>query len=156
MTDTLRRYTPSDASALALLIHNAIHEGASSAYSSEQLHAWSPKPKSLADIKHRLHDQICVIAEDETGIAGVMTIKGAGLLDLAFVRADRKGDGLASRLYEALLSHARPLKFTKLSVQASHLARPFFEKKGWRLIKTQTVSVNGVQMENHEMALHLF
>ena len=74
---------------------------------------------------------------------------------MAYVRPDRKGDGLASRLHQAILDEARQRGLASLTVQASHIARKFFEKHGWTLVQTQTVRPNGVEMQNHHMILHL-
>ena len=39
----------------------------------------------------------------------------------------------------------------KITVHASITARPFFEKRGYRLVRSQTVERRGVQMQNFHM-----
>ena len=103
----------------------------------------------------RLSGQIILVAEDDEGLAGFFTLTPEGELDMAYVRPDRKGDGLAARLLAAIQDEARRRDLATLTVQASHIARKFFEKHGWALVQTQTVRPNGVEMQNHRMVLHL-
>ncbi len=155
MTDTIRSARCGDLNGLAQLIHNAVHEGAAGAYTSAQLAAWSPAPLRASDMGERLAGCTCLVCEDSAGLAGVFTLTGEGCLDLAYVRPDRKGDGLAGRLHDAVLTAALRAGRTRLTVEASHPMRRFLEKRGWVLIETQTVRPNGVAMENHRMALSL-
>ncbi len=155
MPDLIRKAHCGDMSTLALLIHDSIHTGAAGAYDEAQRRAWSPAPRSGSEMAARLAGQTVLVAEDDEGLAGVFTLASDGLLDLAFVRPDRKGDGLAGRLHEALIEAARAAGLKTLTVEASHLMRRFLEKRGWTFLETQTVHPNGVAMENHRMVLHL-
>ncbi|MGJ3233194.1 MAG: GNAT family N-acetyltransferase [Oceanicaulis sp.] len=155
MTDTFRLAHCGDMAGLAALLHRAVHEGAAGAYTPEQRAAWSPAPRSAAAMGERLEGQWILMAEDAAGPAGFFTLTAGGLIDLAYLRPDRKGDGLAGRLYDALLAEADRRGLAVLTVEASHIARRFFEKRGWTVIKTQTVTPGGVAMENHRMMLDL-
>ena len=155
MTDRIRLAHCGDMAGLGLLWHDAVHTGAVGAYDAAQRKAWSPAPKSAAFMTERLSGQIILVGEDDEGLAGFFTLTPGGELDMAYVRPDRKGDGLASRLHQAILDEARQRGLASLTVQASHIARKFFEKHGWTLAQTQTVRPNGVEMQNHRMILHL-
>ena len=152
---TIRPYQRSDAAALGALMHNAIRAGAAGAYDAEQRAAWSPAPRSGPAFDERISGQICMVAEDEGGAAGFMTLTEDGLLDLAFVRPDRMGAGLAGALHDRLLVEARRLQLSALRVEASHIARRFFAKRGWRYERTQTLERHGVTIENHIMTYRL-
>ena len=151
MVDSLRRARPDDMAGLAELWYAAVHEGAASAYDAEQRQAWMPHVLSAEVMAQRIAGQICIVGEDAQGPAGFFTLTRDGVIDLAYVRPDRMGDGLAGRLYERILEEAKALGLSELRVDASHLARRFFEKRGWRLVRTQTVRPSGVAMQNHVM-----
>ncbi len=155
MTDRIRAMTPADAEGLAGLMHVAIHEGAAGAYTPSQLAAWSPEPRRAGEFLERVADQTVLVAEDGCGLAGFFTLTSTGVLDLAFVRPDRKGGGLAARLHDAILAAARDQGLSALTVDASHLARRFLEKRGWRLVETRTVERRGVTLKNHRMRRNL-
>ncbi|MEO1039464.1 MAG: GNAT family N-acetyltransferase [Pseudomonadota bacterium] len=152
---TIRPYRQSDAEALSHLMHQAIHEGAAGAYDKAQRQAWSPAPWPDARFSQRIAGQHCRVGVDASGAAGFMTLTAEGRIDLAFVRPDRMGSGLAGALYEALLVTARQEGFSRLTVEASHLARPFFERRGWTLERSQTIERDGISLENHLMAMEL-
>ncbi len=155
MFDRIRLFTSADAPALGQMIHHAIHEGASGPYSAKQLRGWSPAPRDGAAMTQRLEGQFVLVAEDDKGLSGVFTLTDDGEIDFAYVRPDKKGQGLADRLYAAVFEEARRRGLSTLTVQASHIARRFFERQGWQLVETQTVTPNGVAMQNHRMVLDL-
>lgn len=153
--EIIRPFEPADADALAHLIHRAIHEGSAGAYDEAQRAAWSPHPRSSPDMIKRVEGQTVLLAEDAAGLTGVFTLTQDGLIDLAFVRPDRMGQGTAGRLYTAILEQARFAGHTELRVEASHLARRFFQKRGWALVATQTVQAGATRLENHRMVHRL-
>lgn len=155
MTDRIRLAHCGDMAGLGLLWHEAVHTGAMGAYNEAQRRAWSPAPKSAAIMTERLSGQIILVGEDDQGLAGFFTLTPEGELDMAYVRPDRKGSGLAVQLHQAILDEARRRRLSTLTVNASHIARKFFQKHGWTLVQTQTVRPNGVEMQNHRMVLHL-
>ena len=63
---------------------------------------------------------------------------------------DYQKQGIASALCDAL---ERSVVSPRILVHASITARPFFEKRGYRLIKEQTVERHGVKMTNFALEL---
>jgi len=43
----------------------------------------------------------------------------------------------------------------RLHTQASEMAKPFFEKHGWILLKTQKITRENIELTNHKMEKHL-
>jgi putative acetyltransferase len=80
-----------------------------------------------------------------------MNLTNDGLIDMAFVLPEMMGRGVASTLYASIEDHAVSSGLSELRTEASHLARPFFERHGWRVINAQTVDCNGVTLENYYM-----
>ena len=72
----------------------------------------------------------------------------AGYLDRLYVRREFQRRGVARALCDALeqASRARPL-----TTHASRTARPFFEKRGYRVLRPQQVERRGQQLENFVM-----
>ena len=78
-----------------------------------------------------------------------------GYFNRLYVRVDFQRRGIASRLASALEKKAREQGVKTLIVHASITARPFFEKRGYTLVKEQQVSRRGVEMINYVMQLEL-
>ena len=155
MTLKIRPFLPGDAHALGQIYFQAVREGAAGAYSATERAAWAPAPLLGPDWNARLSQGHTLVALDADGPAGFMTLTDTGHLDLAYVRPAAMGTGLAAQLYAALEVHARAEGHSRLTTDASRLARPFFAKHGWTLIAAQQVPRNGEMLENFRMEKHL-
>ena len=71
------------------------------------------------------------------------------------MRADKLGAGVAKALYDSLLDRARAMGLKTLTTDASHLARRFLHRQGWRVTREQTQSRRGESLANYRMALDL-
>lgn len=155
----LRRYRDGDADGCAAVFERAVHEGAARHYTAEQRAAWAPpgpRPREAAlRFADRLARQITWVAVRGTDIAGFMSLRPDGYVDFTYVAPEEMGSGLAGRLYERILGEARALGLTRLTSEASHLARPFFARHGWRIDAPQEVERLGVKIPNFRMSLDL-
>ena len=76
-------------------------------------------------------------------IVGIADLGPDGYLDRLYVHRDWQGRGVASALCDALPA-AR-------TTHASITARPFFERRGWRVVREQQVERRGVLLTNFVM-----
>ena len=90
-------------------------------------------------------------AERDGQLVDFMTIDATGYIDLAFVAPQAHGQGVGWRLYAAVEARARKLGATVLTTEASHVARPFFERQGWSILAEQSVVKRGVALTNCRM-----
>ena len=147
----LRAYAPADAGTLAALYERSVRVGAAGAYSPAQLAAWAAGPEDVHDWAERLAGQITIVAEVGEAVAGFMTLGHDGHLDLAFVAPEAKGTGVAAALHDRILAEAAARGIARLTTEASHLARRFFLKQGWREIASQEVALRGQRLTNFAM-----
>jgi len=147
----LRAYRPADAEPLAALYERAVRIGAAGAYSPAQLAARATGPEGAGDWAERLGGQITVVAERGGVPVGFMTLGHDGHLDLAFVAPEAKGTGVAAALHDRILAEAQARGMAQLTTEASHPARRFFLKQGWREIAAQEVALRGARLTNFRM-----
>lgn len=152
---TIRRFQDEDALATATLFHRSVHELTQDHYDQAQRDAWAPQIPEKAAWLNRLKPQSVFVAEQESGIVGFMTLTQDGYLDLAFVAPGASRQGVGAMLYEAINAEATVLGLKRMHAEASHLARPFFERQGWAVLKEQTVHRNGVALMNFAMEKRL-
>lgn len=81
-----------------------------------------------------------LVAEAEGIIVGFADLADDGYLDRLYVHKDWQGRGVATALCDALPG-------AKLT-HASLTARPFFEQRGWQVVKEQRVERRGVLLTN--------
>jgi len=152
---TIRAYEPEDARGTATLFHETARDAAGSGYDLVQRRAWSPDRPDLGPWHERLAGATTVLAEDGDELVGFMSLRDDRYLDLAFVRADRIGSGVAKTLYDHLIGRARAAGSRTLTTDASHMARRFFERQGWYVTRVQTQIRQRVELTNFRMILDL-
>ena len=149
----LRAYEPADCPALLRLFYDTVHAVCAADYTAEQLDAWATGRENVAawDRSLRAHRTlVAVLAGEIAGFADLDT--AAGYLDRLYVHKDFQGLGVASALCDRLESAAAD----PITTHASITARPFFEKRGYAVVKEQQVERKGIHLTNFIMEKPFF
>ncbi|EJB02469.1 putative acetyltransferase [Rhizobium leguminosarum bv. trifolii WSM597] len=146
----IRPYAPSDSDATIDIFLRAIREVSSKDYSPAQIEAWA-KVEDRGQWAERRRSRPAWIAEIDGEPVGFSDLTAEGCLDMMFVHPEFQGLGVASRLLKRVEEEARVLGFRRIYTEASRTARPFFERKGFRVITGQTVEKRGQSLENFLM-----
>lgn len=144
----LRKYKTSDCEKLAMLFYQTVHCINSKDYTQTQISAWASGAVDLAAWDKSFKSHYTVVACKNDLIVGFGDIDKNGYLDRLFVHKDYQRQGIASAICEKLENFALHKKIT---VFASITAKPFFERRGYRLIREQQVSRDGVLLTNFLM-----
>ena len=147
----VRAFRDEDAAATAQIFFDAVRDGAQAHYDEAQRQAWAPHVPETAEWLNRLKPQMVLVAEQKDRVVGFMTLTADGCIDLAYVAPDQIGQGVAKQLYDAVLAEAVGRGLPSLHVEASRLARGFFERQGWSVVRPQTVLRGGVDVPNFVM-----
>lgn len=148
----VRRGQPGDAAALADVFYRAVHEGAAPKYSAVERKAWAPERPSPEAFADRLAPQSVFVATEDDAPIGFMTLRDDGLVDLAYVLPEQRGTGTATGLLAMLQNHATARGFGALTTRASEMARPFFLRHGWRVLRPATQERDGVVLSAVDMS----
>jgi len=149
----VRGYRPEDREAVINVFVRAIRESASRDYSPAQTEAWSrvDRVNAWAVVGDRL---IWVAVVDEL-VVGVTDLEPSGHLDRMYVHPEHEGRGIASALLTCLEAAARRQGLTRLFTEASITAKPFFEKRGFKVLTAQVVEFRGENFTNYRMEKQL-
>ena len=90
-----------------------------------------------------------LIAVEEGEILGFGDIDKTGYLDHLYVHKDHQREGIASGLCDKLEAHVPG----NIRTHASITARPFFQKRGYKVIKEQQVERQGILLTNFVMEI---
>lgn len=144
----LRPYRSEDCPALTRLFYDTVHTVNARDYTPEQLDAWADGQVDLTawDESFRAHHTL--VAEENSEILGFADMDNMGYLDRLYVHKDYQGRGVATALCDALEAACPAKAFT---THASLTARPFFEGRGYRVLRRQTVVRRGVALDNFVM-----
>ena len=93
-----------------------------------------------------------VIAEENHTIAGFGDISRQGYLDRLYVHKDFQRQGVATAICNTLEQKVRG----NIITHASITARPFFEKRGYRIVREQRVERQGRVLVNFVMEKSVF
>jgi putative acetyltransferase len=148
---TLRAYRECDLDTLIELFRTTVRTVARRDYTQAQVLAWAPDHIDRTRWARRLAESETAIAEIAGAIAGFANLADNGLVDLLFVHAEHQRRGVAAALLRRLEEHARSLALPRLYTDASLTARPFFERHGFRVLATQTVTLRGETLTNFRM-----
>lgn len=144
----LRNYQAADLTQITDLFYHTVHTVNARDYSQAQLDVWATGQVDLDrwDASLQAHDS--VVAVENGHIIGFGDMDETGYLDRLYVHRDYQNRGVATAICDRL-EGAAPISC--FSTHASITARPFFEHRGYRVVKEQQVDRQGILLTNFVM-----
>lgn len=147
MTMIIREYQSTDCKEITELFYNTVHGVNIKDYTKEQLDVWATGKVDLEKWNQSLLEHYSLVALRDSTIIGFGDIDKTGYLDRLYIHKDYQRKGVASAICDKL----EKMVEGKIVTHASITARPFFEKRGYRLIKEQQVEREGIVLKNYVM-----
>jgi putative acetyltransferase len=151
----VRPYAAVYLDALVALFRNSVRMVARRDYSLEQVLAWAPDDIDREAWVLRLAASSTWVGADGDRPAGFVTLEADGHLDMLYVHAELQGRGIATALLRCAEGSARSRGLARLFTEASITARPFFERRGFRVLEMQRVLRRGRELTNFRMVRQL-
>lgn len=148
---SLKTYEKKYCQQLYKLFFDTVHTINQKDYDAAQLDSWATLSPDLKKWCQPLQDSYSLIYFEKENILGFGSITETGYLDRLYVHKDHIGKGIGNQLAEQLEAYAKGLGLKEIVTHASITARPFFEKRGYQLIKEQTVERNNQHLTNYIM-----
>ncbi len=153
------------------LFYSSVQAIPNSIYSEQQKNAWVSTPASptiasnnasnntsnFSTWNNQLSERLKENKENKTYLALVenkvvgFTVIKTGYIDLLYTHPDFQRQGIASRLLGFISQKAKMKNIKRLSTDASMIAKPFFEKHNFRVIKKNTIKRGKVNLINFSM-----
>lgn len=153
MDVTIRPMREDDAPAVSALTLAAIRVTGPRGYTPAQIDAWAarhPGPERfIARAAKGDLIRLAVSAADEP--LAYYLLETDGHLDMLYCHPDHTGRGLARLLLAEAELAARALEIPRLFTEASELARPVFERAGYRLVARRDFAI---PFAGREVAIH--
>lgn len=150
----IRKYEETDCLQLMELFIDTVHSINVKGYSEEEIEAWAPTnyiKLNYSRWKDSLKENYTFVATLNNKIVGFIDLSSTGYLDRLFVHKDYQNQGIASALLNQVLTLAKTLNLATITTEASIIARPFFEKYGFKILKKQKVERNSIYLINYLM-----
>ncbi len=147
----IRPYLASDAPVLTAIFYRAVESLADDCYTPEQVRAWAPLPIDSAKWQSRLDQDQPWVAVIGSRPVGFISLLPDGLIGLAFVDPEYQHRGVGSRLCDMVEQEARARGVKTLYVEASHAAKPLFERLGYAVIERNLKRIGRSTLINWRM-----
>ena len=142
----IRHYVSSDCTYLASLFYETVHTVNAKDYSKEQLAALAPSIPNLTLWNKSFLEHTTLVAIKHNKVVGFGDIDSFGYIDRLFVHKDYQRQGIASLLCDKLEKN-----YQKVTTHASITAKPFFQSRGYVLVKEQQVVRDNISLTNFLM-----
>ncbi|SMQ74417.1 Acetyltransferase, GNAT family [Altererythrobacter xiamenensis] len=157
MAYAIRQYREGDAGALAEITGAAIHAIGPRAYSRAQVMAWAARhPGAERFVSSATKGALIFIAVDDNDRpVAYALLEPDGHLDMLYCHPDHTRRGLAGQLLAEADLNARRQGISKLYTEASELARPAFQRAGYRVSHRRdfTIEYAGGSVPIHNYAM---
>ena len=148
---SLRPYLPADAQRCVEIFRSSIDELAADDYDEDQREAWASRADDEQAFSVKLSGALTLLAVIDGVVAGFASLKGADQIDMLFVDPKFARQGAARALTEALTKLAQGRGAKRLTVEASDVAKPLFERQGFTPEQRNLVRVGDQWLANTTM-----
>lgn len=148
----IRRYRKGEEASLWSLLYNSVHFLCNKDYTQEQLEAWAPSRVDLSQWKQRLSQRNPFVMVDKGEIVGFAELESNGHIDCFYCSNGKHRSGIGTALLDEIENEASNMNIGRLYLEASITAKGFFERKGFREEKKQSVEIRGVELTNFVMS----
>jgi putative acetyltransferase len=136
----IRLFCPQDAEQIAQLFHETVREINIRDYSTNQVKSWAPDNLYFRNWSEVCANRFTYVADENGVILGFGELEPDGHIDCFYCHKNYQGRGVGRQIYQAIEAKALELGLTRLYVEASITAKPFFQRLGFSVVKEQQVS----------------
>jgi len=149
----VRRYQDGDAKFLSRIYYNTIHTVDARDYTKEQIDAWAPwsSVQDYSGWQEKLEKIKPYVALIDDIIVGFAEFEPTGHIDCFYVHHEFQGSGVGSALIHEIEKEAVDKSISRVYAEVSITAKPFFEAKGFHVVKQQAATIRGVELINFVM-----
>lgn len=147
-----RKAILSDIPELRELVKSTIRAINKADYEADEIEDWASCSDDLAHLEDLItHLYFIVSLDDEGLITGCSSIRKDGYLHSMFIHKDYQQRGIASFLLSKMEEYAAEQHMTVITSEVSITAKPFFEKKGYKVEKEQKRRAKNLYLTNYWM-----
>ena len=148
----IRKYRAGEEPELKRLFFNTIRNVNIRDYTLEQVSVWAPDEIDDEKWRVRMEGIAPFVCVENARIVGYADVQTSGYIDHFYVHHEWQRQGVGSLLFSRLVEQATEYGgVTELTSEVSITARPFFESKGFQVVREQEVEVQGLILHNFKM-----
>ena len=148
----LCKYKTSDCEEMAELFYQTVHHVNAKDYTKEQLDVWATGKVDLKAWNQSFLEHETIVSVEQEEIVGFGDMDKSGYLDRLYVHKDHQREGIATAICDSLEQF---IGKGKITTHASITAKPFFEQRGFHVVRQQEVIRGGIALTNFVMEKNL-
>lgn len=148
----LRPFQKKDTDTLVKIYRDSIRRIGPDFYTASQIEAWSIYPVDIDDFAYRLSRGYTLVAEEDDQIRAFGQIDPLDFVSFIYTAADACRKGFATRVCDAMETHARAHGVTAIRTEASLISKGFFLKRGYHVVTPLHLTHFGVEFDWYCMA----
>jgi putative acetyltransferase len=147
-----RLATTADFPAIKKLFLETVHHVCLGDYSPAEIAAWTSGVEEEPErwLK-KIEEQHFILIEIDGVLVGMGSLLHGDYLDMMYVHKDYQGQGIAKRLLSELEAEAIRQGNSRISSDVSITARPFFDKKGFKVLHKNEIPRKGIILINYHV-----
>jgi putative acetyltransferase len=145
----VRQAIERDLDQISTLFYETINTVNSKDYNPEQIKVWSFRDADFW--RKRFAEQYFLVAEKGDQVVGFSSLTTSGYLDFMYVHKDYQRKGIAKKLLMEIEDYGRKFGLQNIHTHVSITAKPFFESKGYTIIRRQRKMHNDIAFVQYAM-----
>jgi putative acetyltransferase len=151
----ITQYLSDNAKEVTDIFYKSVHSIDPAIYSKQQQQAWAPLPINYEKWKARFEDKEPYLLIMNSCITGFIELEPDGHIGCLYVLPKYQKQGIAAALLKYVINAAEDANMKCLHVEASIIARPFFNKFGFELVSENKVIRNNLILTNYSMSMKI-
>ena len=151
----IRKYIPGEQEFIWNIFYNTIHNINTQDYSIEQVEAWAPIDLDESVWANKIIQINPYVVVIDSKIVAYADLQESGYIDHFYCHHEYQRRGIGSFLYSHIEQVAKSQNISALSSDVSITAKPFFESKGFIVIKKQFLIMRGHKLAYFKMTKKL-
>ncbi|WP_323757621.1 GNAT family N-acetyltransferase [Roseivirga sp.] len=156
MPPILRPAQTADIPELQALYKSTIESLCINDYSPEQIRVWAASAQNDERWEKRIKGQYFIVATINDEIVGFASLENGNYIDMMYVHYKHLRKGIANLMMDALEKEAETCRVKELYSNVSKTAKPFFEQRGFQVVKENWMKVDGISINNYKMVKQNF
>ena len=147
----IRLATKADLTAIRQLFYDTITTVALGDYTAEEVAVWASGAHDIGRWEKKVEEQEFYVAFIDDVLVGFTSLLQQDYIDHMYVSHKYQGKGIASKLVQFIENKAKSYGVTLLKSDVSITARPFFEHKGYKVVKRNEIPHKGQVLINFDV-----
>lgn len=147
----IRTHMPADTPVLAEIYRDAVEGMGSTAYDPRQVAVWASFASETPGLPELLAKGFALVAVVDDVPAAFCQLYPDDHISLLYTATQYARRGLATAVYRGIEAYAQGRGQRVLTTDASKLSRPFFEREGFVVRRTEQTIRQGVSFERYQM-----